>query len=148
MDNSYSSSFESEDEAQTEKKRSENKTSTSVKKEIDSNSPRSSPTKRLDLTALSEELQAVSNSQPFTGTRTNAPEEIKAPKDDNCTASASKINHISNVDKRKFERNRPAQPTTICYKRNVPTFKGSSSINRRKKQQQIERDNMVRSRSK
>ena len=148
MDYSYNSSFESEDEAQTETanlQSGKNSVSESPPKPVDPKKP-SSLINRLDLTTLNQELAAVSISnhhESSSGRQTNISEvDVKTQQDGNKDIpNTPKNGNI--IAKPNAGRSRLAQTATICFKRNYPTYQGSSFINRRKKLRQIEHDNMV-----
>jgi hypothetical protein len=151
MDHSYNSSFESEDEAQTETANFQSDKNAaacrSTSKPVDSEKP-PPLINQLDLTTLNQELGAVSISnhhETSSGTPKNISEvEVKTQKGDKCIPNTPKNGNTTAKIRGKKEL---AQPTIICFKRNCPIYQGSAFINRRKKLRQIEHDNMVSAKS-
>lgn len=145
MDDSYSSSFESDDENKTTE--AEEKTH---RRFLSGDLTESSMGGNiLDFRLLNQAVEDIQKSSTV-----DKPAAVEAegatsrpPPTNGQRTSQKEISLHSSSTKSSYredsEKSKHSMQTVLYFKRSLPTFKGSASINRRKKLQQIEHDNMV-----
>jgi len=148
MDGSYSSSFESDDDNEATQNQGKGKPKFSTGESR--NKPITS--RGLDLGLLDQtvrNLQDTSLDSPIDPTQIDgAISDMTRTNGKRATASNHKEIKTFDADSKeisaeKTEKQKSVMQPVLYFKKQSPCFKGSSTINRRKKLKQIEHDNLV-----
>lgn len=142
MDDSYSSCFESDDDKDETKTVGRAPRKSSIKKKGPDLEGFSKTD--LDINFLGLKLTNKSEATPHPKQESPSAELSAATDGKRCAAKEIKIPDSSGRKTCLGESEKElVRPAVLYFKRNLPSFRGSAAINRRRKLQQIEHENMV-----